>query len=370
MSVTLARRITVILTSVNRGGLMLNSPTLDIIRLVTALSCTLITACSGGGGGGGAALSAPSAASAAPAAPTFCSGCVGPPSLGYNFDTGISAGPIAAPAPASFGTAPAQVAVPSGPTFDGSSGSYPANVTFPLISTSLKSASPGMSAAAAQDATLTLISSSANSQNFQLVIPSLNLNTNVHFGENIVSNIDGTTYGFSYVAVGFWEQRSAINEPIQSNTEFSFGYETPGSSMPTTGSGDFSGLASASVFKPASGTIAETSITGRAILSANFSSGQVTGTMTQMKQYDGMDTHPYNFLQWNDVSLNASIAPGSNRFSGTTAATSAPGTGFSLAGSATGHIDGVFYGPTAQNLGAVWSLSDGNASAIGTIAAH
>lgn len=89
-----------------------------------------------------------------------------------------------------------------------------------------------------------------------------------------------------------------------------------------------------------------------------------------MQQYDGMGTQPYHFLQWNDVSLNASIAPGTSRFSGSTAATSAPGTGFSLAGSATGHIDGAFYGPAAQNLGAVWSLSDGTGSAIGVIAAH
>jgi hypothetical protein len=157
---------------------------------------------------------------------------------------------------------------------------------------------------------------------------------------------------------------------VQSSTALSFGYETPGSSMPKTGTANFTGLASASVFKPASGTILETSISGNANLSADFSSGQVTGALTQMKQYDGLGTSPYHFLQWNDVSLNASIAPGSNRFSGSTAATSAPGTGFSLAGSATGHIDGAFYGPAAQNLGAVWSLSDGSASALGTIAAH
>lgn len=156
---------------------MRKSRTHCLAWIATAMSCALAAACSGGGGGGGAisiAASAPAVASAAPAAPTFCNGCVGPPSLGYNYDTGIAAGTIAAPAPASFGSAPAQIAVPEGPTFDGSSGSYPANVTFPLVSTSLTSASPGMSAAASQGATLTVISTSANSQNLQLVIPSLN----------------------------------------------------------------------------------------------------------------------------------------------------------------------------------------------------
>ena len=350
---------------------MRKSLTLSTLRIVTVISCALTAACSGGGGGGAISMaaSAPAVASAAPAAPTFCSSCVGPPSNGANSDTGIAAGPIAAPAGASFGAAPTQIAVPGGPSFDGTSGSYPANVTFPLISTSLKSGSPGMSATASPDATLTVISTSANSQNLQLVIPSLNLNTNVNFGENIVNNIDEFTFGYSYVAVGSWDQK-ANSAPLQSSTVLSFGYETPTSAMPKTGTATFSGLASANVFKPVSGTIAEASIVGNANLSANFSSGQVTGALTQMQQYDGMGTQPYHFLQWNDVSLNASIAPGTSKFSGSTAATSAPGTGFSLAGSATGHIDGAFYGPAAQNLGAVWSLSDGTGSAIGVIAAH
>jgi hypothetical protein len=41
----------------------------------------------------------------------------------------------------------------------------------------------------------------------------------------------------------------------------------------------------------------------------------------------------------------------------------------SLSASATGHIDGAFYGPAAQNLGAVWSLSDGTGSALGSVVA-
>jgi hypothetical protein len=74
---------------------------------------------------------------------------------------------------------------------------------------------------------------------------------------------------------------------------------------------------------------------------------------------------------WNDVSVNASIAAGTNKFSGRTAVTSQGSTTspYALKGSATGHIDGAFYGPNAQNLGAIWSLSDGTASAIGVVAA-
>jgi hypothetical protein len=302
-------------------------------------------------------------------APTFCAGCVGPTSLGYNFTTGIAAGPIAAPAPASFGSAPAQIATPASPTFDGSNGSYPANVTFPLIATSLQAASSGMSAVAMPDATLTVVSTSANSTNFQLVIPSINLNANLTNRENIVNNIDGWTWGYSYVAAGSWGAGTGQGS-LQSNPFYIFGYETPGSGMPTSGTAQFAGTASGNVFQTNSGTILGTAVNGNANLSVNFSSGQVAGSLTHMQQWDGI---PFNssqtFLPWNDVSLNGSITPGTNKFSGSTAATSAPGTAFSLAGSATGHIDGALYGLAAQNLGAVWSLSDGSKSAIGALVA-
>jgi hypothetical protein len=73
---------------------------------------------------------------------------------------------------------------------------------------------------------------------------------------------------------------------------------------------------------------------------------------------------------WHDVSVKANIAPETNKFSGTTAVTSQPSpSSFSLTNSATGHINGAFYGPAAQNLGALWSLSDGTGSALGWVGA-
>lgn len=355
---------------------MLKSRTAMIIRLAAALGCAQAAACSGGGGGGagptvmaGTSGSTPSPTTSAPASPTFCSGCVGPPSMGANSDTGIAAGPIAAPPPASFGSAPAQIATSTTPTFDGSSGGYPANVTFPLIATSLKSASPGMSAAASPGATLTVVGAPGNTTNFQLVIPSIGVNSNYTSIESIAANSSGWTWGYSYVTAGSWLQGSGNSGSLQSTSVYSFGYETPGSGMPTTGTAQFSGLASGSVYQTNNGTILGAPLDGKATLSVSFSSGQVTGSLS-LQQWDGV---PYNsapgYLPWNDVSLNANIAPGTNRFSGSTAATSAPGTSFSLAGSATGHVDGAFYGPAAQNLGAVWSLSDGSKSAIGALAA-
>jgi len=74
---------------------------------------------------------------------------------------------------------------------------------------------------------------------------------------------------------------------------------------------------------------------------------------------------------WNDVSVGAAIAAGTNRFGGTTAVTSSPANSFSLKPSAAGSVNGAFFGPAAQQLGAVWTLSDGTISALGSVtAAH
>jgi hypothetical protein len=282
-----------------------------------------------------------------------------------SYPTGL-AGTVATPLSASFGSGARQIATSTSPTFDGANGTYPANASFPLIATSLQAASPGLSAAAPQDATLTVISTNANSATFQIVIPSLNVNTTLTYNTNIVQNIDGINWGYSYVNAGIWSQATS-NGVLQSVTAFSSGYETPASAVPTTGSATFAGYASGEVYKPASGAISGTYVDGAANLAVNFASGQVTGALTQMQEEGRVA--PTGPVPWNSVSLNASIAAGTNRFSGTTAATSAPGTGSSLSASATGHVDGAFYGPAAQNIGAVWSLSDSTGSAIGSIVA-
>jgi hypothetical protein len=267
---------------------------------------------------------------------------------------------------ASFGSGTRQVATSTSPTFDGGNGSYPANATFPLIATSLQAASSGLSATAPQDATLTVISTNANSASFQIVIPSLKVNTTLTYRTNIVQNIDGFNWGYSYVNAGVWSQATG-NGVLQSATAFASGYETPSSAMPTTGSATFAGYANGYVYKPNSGAIMGVYVDGTANLAVNFASGQVTGALTQMRQEGGLASA--GPTTWNDVSLNASIATGTNRFSGTTAAASAPGNTMSLSGSATGRVDGALYGPTAQNIGAVWSLSDGTGSAIGSLSA-
>ena len=328
------------------------------IILLAALCCAFSTACSSGGGGGSSQSVAIGSSAPAP--------IITPPA-DYT-DTGI-AGTVAAPPAATFGTAPPQLATSGGPTLDNSSGSYPSpNVSFPLITTALQKTSTGLSPAPGDPAaTLTILSPSSNNYtSVRLTVPSLGISQSFFFGANLGTPDpeDDAIYGLSYVATAGWGLNNTPTNPPSTGV-YVFGFETPQAAMPTSGTAVFSGqgLVSATVYKPV-GTDIQVSnpIEGNASISANFGSGAVTGSFTKMQTL--FDNKP-----WNDVTLNANIATGANRFSGTTAVASAPGTPMSLSGSATGSISGAFYGPAAQNLGAVWSLSDGTGSALGTVVA-
>jgi hypothetical protein len=102
---------------------------------------------------------------------------------------------------------------------------------------------------------------------------------------------------------------------------------------------------------------------GDASLAANFATGTIAGTFIHMTATDSGNIRS----PWNDVSVSASLAAGTSHFSGSTAAASAPSGAFALSGTATGRIDGGFYGPNANELGAVWSLTDKGSVAVGVV---
>ena len=252
---------------------MRKSRTSTTIRLAAALSCCLTAACSGGGG--------TSPATGTPG--TSSTPATTPPPNPNTFSTGVS-GTVAAPAAATFGTAQTQTATSGGPTFDGSSGSFPANVTFPLISSSLQKTQAGLAAAAGdQGATATVVSTSNQKSILQISVPSLNLNFTGTFNTNLVSGLDQVTDGYSYVVMGLWAQNA--NQPansgaLQSSTAFVFGYETPAAAMPSNGTGTFAGFAAASVYKPAGTDIQTSYVEGSASFSANFGSFRYPVGMT------------------------------------------------------------------------------------------
>jgi hypothetical protein len=174
---------------------------------------------------------------------------------------------------------------------------------------------------------------------------------------------NAATSGLSWTTYGFWDVHASNN---YTNAAFVTGYSTPATSVPVNGTATYRGTVIGEAFHPAVGGIdgvAFDQLSGDVTLQASFGSGRVTGDLTNMitTGFEG-DTAP-----WNSVSLLGTISGA--QFNGTSAATSAPGNSGSLSSSATGTFSGMFFGPSAQELGAVWTLHDGTSSAVGSFGA-
>jgi hypothetical protein len=206
----------------------------------------------------------------------------------------------------------------------------------------------------------------------------LNYYDNLSAADYIGPNNYQTT--LKYTLLGTWAVYAADTyHPDQADEgrpryvgEFVAGFQTPPSAMPTSGSATYS-LAQGVLgwmATPQSGQSVAFHVEvvqGDANLTVDFASGQLTGTFTNMLVGDGvaiLKGGPYP--AWNDVSISASISGAT--FAGSAATTSYPTGSLSL-GPATGTIRGGFYGPAADEVGAVWTLSDGRNTAFGTVGA-
>jgi hypothetical protein len=245
---------------------------------------------------------------------------------------------------------------------------------FPLRETVISATSSGIvpdTAANAGGATLSITNwnPSGDSQ-FRLTIPGLGIDTIftstwlLKGRANVLeSSFRLTSTNVDYTALGVWEVVTQGNIHLGA---FITGYETPVAAMPTSGTAVYastSNVAGLVTTYPSSGGIARAALVGDASLSANFGTGAITGNFTNMSATNGASVS----TPWNNVSVSASITAATSHFSGSTAATSAPATPFALSGAATGRIDGGFYGPNANELGAVWSLGDSSKAAIGVV---
>lgn len=193
------------------------------------------------------------------------------------------------------------------------------------------------------------------------IVSSGQLNIQLANGDYFVpqfhSNLDWTS-------VGYWSDGGAWDCIPCGRGVFVAGYETRTGAMPTTGTATYSGAAQGSVYYPAdpnsgvspSGS-EEVGLTGGlASFTANFGTRTVVGTVTGLTA---------NGAPWNNFSFNSQIT--ANAFSGNTSVSSAPGGAASLASGGTGTVEGKFFGPSAQEAGAVWTLFDGTKAAIGTL---
>jgi hypothetical protein len=182
------------------------------------------------------------------------------------------------------------------------------------------------------------------------------------------NSVDST--GMSYTELGVWARYDSATQKMTDISEWIAGYQTPPSAMPTSGTATYSrtnGVSGVMLTPHAgnqvSGAIfnyALVNVSGDVSLNADFASGNITGAFSHMIS-GGQPNDP-----WNDVSVTATIS-GAN-LAGTVATTNA--TALSMHQGATGTIRGGFYGPAADQIAAVWTLSDGANSAIGTVSAN
>lgn len=226
-------------------------------------------------------------------------------------------------------------------------------------------------------ATLTIVNwNMSGGSQFRLRIPGLGVDQTFTSATLFQSPTTVTASAFqltdanmSYTALGLWEVDTSSPSLTVHLGAYVTGYETPANAMPTTGTATYSGPGGVSgivVSGTSSGTFTA-SLSGSASFNVNFGSGLVTGALTNMSAIQGNNIG----LPWNDVSVTATIAGGTSHFSGSTSVTSTPTGPFAVSNAATGHIDGGFYGPHAEELGAVWSLGDASKSiaAIGVVGA-
>lgn len=315
----------------------------------------------------------------------------------YGVTPTIVAFAAADPAPASTGNsrAPAVLSSSGGPSFSGnvSTGNPPAPVAgtvFPLTQSVMQVSTTGASVDSntiAGGATLTIEQYQYNGSaatNVQLDIPSLGMSEKINSIQlNGTGLAQGNTVplallyftGLNYTVFGTWSAPTGSNQPDVAG--FVFGYQTPISGMPTSGTASYAGKGAVNGFvlvrgQPAGNPVA---LNGDASFNVDFAAGQVSGAFTNVTAY-ALDPNIKNVSEvyafpWNNVSVSASVASGQSTFSGSTAATSQPSSPYALQSSATGHINGGFYGPAADELGAVWTLSNGNGtgSAIGAVGA-
>jgi hypothetical protein len=305
-------------------------------------------------------------------------------------------------APGTVGTNPnSQFAVAGGPTFTALNGTLPATGTaFPILESAI---TVGASVTGPDTTTngegATLIFNGANGSggfNLAIAIPSLGITslaltdtgtTGVGGAEEFEGALPGggdllVEIGrLNYVAVGLWSVLPTGNPLQSSNAAFGvFGYQTQ--SVPTSGTATYTGPVLGLVGAPNGSVAANASLTGTATLNVNFAAGVINGQLSNMiaTPFSGAPQQP-----WDSVAVTAAVSGirivqsavtagnggGFDNFTGTTSVVSAPASGsFALAAGATGSFKGNFYGPNADEIGAVWTLYDGTNSAFGVVGAE
>jgi hypothetical protein len=325
----------------------------------------LMAACSGGGSNGSMTTTSASTTASVPA-PTATATTTGPLAL-----AAFAVANIGAPVPASLGGNAPLIASDATPSF----ANLPTGATFPLnqaelTSDPLESQITGFTYPAG--ATLTFLGNKqingVSVGTFEFKIANIDITLTGDGSAATIPNsgntqIGLTTSNLNYTLLASWVLPSNNGLNVSITGVGVSGYQTPGSGVPTSGTGTYfeNGGATGTVVVPA----AFTSLKGDVTVNVNFGTGSVNGALTNMNAGTGAAAAP-----WNNVSLSGSLSGAT--LAGSTAATSSPSGIVSFGAGATGTFNGALYGPGGQELGAVWSLHEaagGGKSALGLIGA-
>lgn len=290
-------------------------------KLANVIAASMISLALGGCGGGGGGGGGPSFTPRPPPTPTPT-------------PTGL----ISAPARATTGGGPAPVfATPGGPNF---TTGHAAGTEFPILQSAMTWNGPRVEA-----------DTSRNAQGGTATVDS------GHLKVTYDANPSSGHADLDWTRVGYWVVQTDWYVEPGANGAFVIGYETPTDAVPTTGTATYSGRAEGSVFYPLDSQGTNLRLSGGiSSFTADFGARTLRGSLTGLLAGSS---------PWNDVAFNSTVA--GNRFSGTTWVTSAPAGIASLGIGATGTLEGKFFGPGAQEAGAVWTLFDGTKAAIGTL---
>jgi len=169
-----------------------------------------------------------------------------------------------------------------------------------------------------------------------------------------------------YTRFGYWFNSSVAGGiySFQNAGIFVGGYQTPVANLPASGSATYNGTS----VMMRNGSDYTAMGSGQIALTTNFGTGGITGSMTgfTLADDDGFNG-PFN-----DLSIVASLSPGQNLFTGTLTVTSTPGGFFGVPAGSTGTVRGLFFGPSAQEVGGAWILygpANGPGLAVGTFGA-
>lgn len=280
--------------------------------------------------------------------------------------------PVLSPGPAIL--AAVQTPSPASPVASGASPSFSAlgsTTSFPLFQTSIDGSFAGDTATTNAGAVLTVRPDSS---------AALTIN-NAGLG---VSNVQvgvypGTSVGLYQVATelrsadldytrfGYW-LRYQPTEGLWQASAFTGGFVTPVSDIPTSGTASYTGAATGifndqAICNCVTGFVSQ--FNGDVSLTANFAQLTINGSITNIS----LTSLSYPPGPTNDIGFTATIDRANNLFSGTTSVTSEPGGVYAFGPTASGLINGRFYGPNAAEVGAVFNLTEGTRRLIGSFGA-